>query len=76
MKHQFSSKERKELKLKMATVFSEKLQMLSTELQQILIDDMVSAFENRLKVLNRAQSSVIGNCGECELCVGPNLKCV
>ena len=76
MKHQFSSKERKELKLKMAAVFSEKLQMLSTELQQILIDDMVSAFENRIKVLNRAQSSVSGNCGECELCVGPNLKCM
>jgi hypothetical protein len=51
MKHQFSSKERKELELEMATVFSEKLQMLSTELQQILLDDLVTAFENRLNVL-------------------------
>jgi hypothetical protein len=57
MKHQYSSKERNELELKMATVFSEKLQMLSTELQQILLDDLVTAFENRLKVLNRAQST-------------------
>jgi hypothetical protein len=58
MKHQYSSKERKELKLKMAAVFSEKLQMLSTELQGVLLDDLVTAFENRLKVLNRAQLTV------------------
>ncbi len=31
-----------------------KLGNLSTELQEILIDDMVTAFENRLKVLNQA----------------------
>ena len=58
MKHQYSSKERNELKLKMAAVFSEKLQTLSTELQEILLDDLVTAFENRLKVLNRSQSNV------------------
>jgi hypothetical protein len=58
MKHQYSSKERKELKLKMAAVFSEKLQMLSTELQGVLLDDLVTAFENRLNVLNRAQLTV------------------
>lgn len=58
MKHQYTPKERNELKLKMATVFNEKLQMLSTELQQILMDDLVTAFENRLKVLHRAQSPV------------------
>jgi hypothetical protein len=38
----------------MATVFGEKIKELSTELQRILLDDMVTAFENRLKVLNRA----------------------
>jgi len=58
MKQQYSSKERKELKLKMATVFSEKLKTLSTELQEILLDDLVTALENRLKVLNRTQSNV------------------
>ena len=42
----------------MATVFGDNLQMLSTELQEILIDDLVSAFENRLEVLYRAQSNV------------------
>ena len=55
MKHQYSSKERKELELKMATVFSDELQMLSTERQQILLDDLVTAFENRLNVLKGAR---------------------
>jgi len=58
MKRQYSSKNRKELRLKMATVLSEKIQMLSTELQGILLDDLVTAFENRLCVLNRAQSTI------------------
>jgi hypothetical protein len=58
MKKQYSSKERNELKLKMAAVFSEELQMLSKELQKILLDDLVTAFENRLKVIGRAQSTV------------------
>ena len=58
MKRQYSSKNRNELRLKMATVFSEKIQMLSKELQEILLDDLVTAFENRLNVLNRAQSTV------------------
>ncbi len=46
------------MKLKMATVFSKKIQMLSTELQEILLDDLVTAFENRLNVLLREQSNV------------------
>jgi len=58
MKSQYDSKNTKELKLKMATVFSEKIQKLPTELQEILLDDLVTAFENRLKVLNRAQLAV------------------
>ena len=55
MKHQYSAKNRKQMRLKMATVFSEKIQMLSKELQEVLLDDLVTAFENRLNVLNRAQ---------------------
>jgi hypothetical protein len=51
---QIALKGRKELEAKMATVFGEKIGKLSTELQRILLDDMVTAFENRLKVLNRA----------------------
>ena len=49
--------ERNMLEAKMAVVFSERIKALSTDLQKILIDDMVTAFENRLNVLNRAQSS-------------------
>jgi hypothetical protein len=68
MKRQYSSKNRKEMQLKMATVFSEKIQMLSTELQGILLDDLVTAFENRLNVLNRAQLTV-------ELEMAEGVKC-
>ena len=56
MKQQIAFKSRKELEAKMATVFSEKIKELSTELQKIMIDDMVTAFENRLNVLNRVSA--------------------
>jgi hypothetical protein len=44
--------ERTELEAKMANVFGDQIKELSTELRQILLDDMVTAFENRMKVLN------------------------
>jgi len=53
LKQQVTFKSRKELEAKMASVFGEKIKELSTELQKILLDDMVTAFENRLNVLNR-----------------------
>ncbi|MFB3888738.1 MAG: hypothetical protein ACE14S_04540 [Candidatus Bathyarchaeia archaeon] len=53
MKEQIGLKERDTLEAQLASVFGEKIEKLSTELQQILIDDMVTAFENRLKVLTR-----------------------
>ncbi|MGA3112156.1 MAG: hypothetical protein ABSE15_09025, partial [Candidatus Bathyarchaeia archaeon] len=46
-------KDRKELEAKMASAFQENIGELSTELREILLDDMVTAFENRLNVLNR-----------------------
>lgn len=55
MKHQATAKSRKELKHQMAAVFSEKIQTLSPDLQDVLLDDLVTAFENRLSVLNRAR---------------------
>ena len=55
LKQNITNKGRKKLVAKMATIFEEKIQALSTELQQILLDDMVTAFENRLNVLNVAQ---------------------
>jgi len=53
MKH-IGEKDRKELEAKLADVFQENIDQLSTELREILLDDMVTAFENRLNVLNRA----------------------
>jgi hypothetical protein len=63
LKEQIPLKGRKDLEAKMTTVFGEKISKLSSDLQQILIDDMTTAFENRLNVLNRAQSrrASIGN---------------
>ena len=58
MKQQITNKGRKELEAKMAALFKEKINGLSTELQGILLDDMVTAFENRLNVLNAAQVKV------------------
>jgi hypothetical protein len=51
---QIADKDRKQLEAKLANVFQEKINGLSTELREILLDDMVTAFENRLIVLNRA----------------------
>ena len=55
MKHKITLKQRKELEAKMAQVFKENLRGLSTELQKILLDDLVTAFQNRINVLIRAQ---------------------
>ncbi len=53
MKHQLNVKSRKELKNKMAIVFSENIKTLSIDLQGMLLDDLITALENRLNVLNR-----------------------
>ncbi|MGF3521765.1 MAG: hypothetical protein ACQXXJ_01545 [Candidatus Bathyarchaeia archaeon] len=50
--------DRATLENQMATVFADKIKVLSTDLQKILIDDMITAFENRLKVLNKAQRNI------------------
>lgn len=60
MKQQITNKGRKELETEMAKVFGKKISRLSTELQEILLDDMVTAFENRLNVLNTAMAK--GSC--------------
>ena len=56
MSQQTAVKHRKELKANKAAVFGEKINVLSTELQEILFDDMVTAIENRLIVLKRAEA--------------------
>jgi hypothetical protein len=56
VKQQITNRDRKDLEAKMTTIFGEIIKDLSTELQEILLDDMVTAFENRLNVLNIAQA--------------------
>jgi hypothetical protein len=56
VKSQYNPLDRKKLKLKMASAFGENIQTLPMDMQKILLDDLVTAFENRLKVLNRIQS--------------------
>jgi hypothetical protein len=46
-----ADRDRKELEAKLASVFNGEMNHLSTELREILLDDMVTAFENRLNVL-------------------------
>ena len=53
-----SPENRSELEAKMATVFKEEITKLSTELQEILLDDMVTAFESRLNVLKRVRVGI------------------
>jgi hypothetical protein len=48
-------KQRKELETKMAKVFKANMKGISAELQKILLDDLVTAFQNRINVLIRAQ---------------------
>jgi hypothetical protein len=56
---QIADKERKEIEAKLAHVFTEEIDGLSTELREILLDDMVTAFENRLNVLNKASRKTL-----------------
>ncbi len=55
LKTTFTLKQRKELETKLSKVFKENVKELSTELQGILVDDLVTAFQNRINVLMRAQ---------------------
>ncbi len=55
MEKMLTLKQRAELKAKLTNVLKKNTKGLSTELQRILIDDMVTAFQNRINVLMRAQ---------------------
>jgi hypothetical protein len=56
LKKALTLKERRELENKMAKVFKRNIRGLSAELQRILVDDLVTAFQNRMNVLIRAQA--------------------
>jgi len=49
-----SLRQRKEIETKMSKALKENIQNLSAEFQKILIDDLVTAFQNRINVLIRA----------------------
>jgi hypothetical protein len=55
LKQRITLKQRKELEAKMGEVFHKNVKGLSAELQKILLDDLVTAFQNRINVLIRAQ---------------------
>ncbi|MGD0645454.1 MAG: hypothetical protein ABSA75_11165 [Candidatus Bathyarchaeia archaeon] len=55
MKETLDLKSRKELEDKILALFGENMQVLSKEFQMLLADDLVTAFESRLKVLNHGQ---------------------
>jgi len=54
--HEFTPQQRRRIKVKMAEVFKENLTGLSTDFQRILLDDLVTAFQNRINVLKRVQA--------------------
>lgn len=54
MNQKLTTRSKKQLKAKIAAAFEEKIKMLPPEYREILVDDMVTAFENRLTVLERA----------------------
>ncbi len=57
---QIKSKNRKQLKNKMTEALNGNIKALSSEMQEILIDDLITAFENRYEVLSGAQLNL--NC--------------
>jgi hypothetical protein len=60
MKQATATKKRKDLENKTALALENYVRSLPVELRKILVDDLVTAFESRLFVLNQAQSS--SNC--------------
>jgi len=56
MEKSFTLKTRKKLQKMMLEAFTSEIQTLAPELQSILADDMVTAFQNRLMVFQRIQS--------------------
>jgi hypothetical protein len=56
MLEQTNIKTRKVLRNKMAEVFNDEIKALPAEVQYILLDDLVTAFENRLSIFSQAKS--------------------
>jgi len=56
MKTSLMMEEREKIQKVMAKTFQNELQILNYDMQSILIDDMITAFFNRLSVLKKAQA--------------------
>lgn len=56
MEQVLAPEERKRLEKKMMEAFKDDMKNLTKELQQTLVDDLVTAFQNRLRVFLRIQS--------------------
>jgi hypothetical protein len=59
MEKSFTPKNREKLQKMMLEAFTSEIQTLTPELQSILADDMVTAFQNRLMVFQRIQAKAI-----------------
>jgi len=58
MEKSFSHQNRKKLQKMMLEAFTNEIKTLTPELQSILADDLVTAFQNRLVVFQRIQAKV------------------
>ncbi|PMB74085.1 hypothetical protein C0199_01320 [Candidatus Bathyarchaeota archaeon] len=56
MRKELTPKQRREIEAKMARALKENIKGLSTDFQKILIDDLATAFQNRINVLMRVQA--------------------
>jgi len=56
MEKMLSSQDRKRLQKIMMNAFKNEIQTLTPELQYLLTDDLVTAFQNRLTVFQRIQT--------------------
>jgi hypothetical protein len=59
MEKSFTPQSRKKLQKMMMEAFTSEIRTLTPELQSILADDMVTAFQNRLMVFQRIQAKTI-----------------
>jgi uncharacterized protein len=58
LRQNVSTKQRRALASKMGEVFEANIKTLSKEMQETLLDDLVTAFLNRLDVLTRVENTV------------------
>ncbi|MGA3112435.1 MAG: hypothetical protein ABSE15_10485 [Candidatus Bathyarchaeia archaeon] len=58
MLKQLNGKSRKALRNKLAEVFIDEIKVLPVDMQNIFLDDLVTAFENRLSMFTQVKSSL------------------